>query len=291
MRTELAQDTEALRGLLVHEPAGVLRHERIPFVSYPYEWTFSMLKDAALAPAGPAARRARPGHRPEGLHALQRAVPGLAPGVRGHRLLRAPARGRAVDRLPPVLHALPLPAAAPVAQGRAVPPVAARLDRRHHGRRRCGRCCRSGTASTVGCSRTSSSTHGSRSATPTARRRSRTRSSGSGLKKEILLANVRKMRKLVSAARLEPARGRLDRLRRAQLLHGLGRAAQGRVRSRRGQLPSLGPRLGHRGEQRPLLADRGRGRVHRGGRRRRPGTRWSSSTATSGARATRRSSR
>ena len=26
----------------------VLRHERVPFVSYPYEWTFSMLKDAAL---------------------------------------------------------------------------------------------------------------------------------------------------------------------------------------------------------------------------------------------------
>lgn len=26
----------------------VLRHERIPFVSYPYEWTFSMLRDAAL---------------------------------------------------------------------------------------------------------------------------------------------------------------------------------------------------------------------------------------------------
>jgi SAM-dependent methyltransferase len=46
--TELAEDTAALRGLLVHEPAGVLRHERIPFVSYPYEWTFSMLKDAAL---------------------------------------------------------------------------------------------------------------------------------------------------------------------------------------------------------------------------------------------------
>lgn len=27
---------------------GVLRHERIPFVSYPYEWSFGMLKDAAL---------------------------------------------------------------------------------------------------------------------------------------------------------------------------------------------------------------------------------------------------
>ncbi|MBN1530679.1 MAG: hypothetical protein JW895_16580 [Thermoleophilaceae bacterium] len=48
VRTEVAGDTQALRGLLVHEPAGVLRHERIPFVSYPYEWTFSMLKDAAL---------------------------------------------------------------------------------------------------------------------------------------------------------------------------------------------------------------------------------------------------
>ncbi len=48
VRTETAEHTAALRGLLVHEPAGVLRHERIPFVSYPYEWTFSMLKDAAL---------------------------------------------------------------------------------------------------------------------------------------------------------------------------------------------------------------------------------------------------
>jgi hypothetical protein len=28
--------------------SGLLRHERVPFISYPYEWTFSMLKDAAL---------------------------------------------------------------------------------------------------------------------------------------------------------------------------------------------------------------------------------------------------
>ena len=28
--------------------AGVLNHSRIPFVTYPYEWTFGMLKDAAL---------------------------------------------------------------------------------------------------------------------------------------------------------------------------------------------------------------------------------------------------
>ncbi|HLM09958.1 MAG TPA: hypothetical protein VK307_09620 [Thermoleophilaceae bacterium] len=48
VRTERADGVGLLRELLVHEPAGVLRHERIPFVSYPYEWTFSMLKDAAL---------------------------------------------------------------------------------------------------------------------------------------------------------------------------------------------------------------------------------------------------
>jgi len=46
--TERVEDVTALKDLLVHEPAAVLRHERIPFVSYPYEWTFSMLKDAAL---------------------------------------------------------------------------------------------------------------------------------------------------------------------------------------------------------------------------------------------------
>ncbi len=28
--------------------SAVLRHERVPFVSYPYEWSFSMLRDAAL---------------------------------------------------------------------------------------------------------------------------------------------------------------------------------------------------------------------------------------------------
>ncbi|MCW2766934.1 MAG: methyltransferase [Nocardioides sp.] len=33
---------------LATDVAAVLRHERIPFVSYPYEWTFSMLQDAAL---------------------------------------------------------------------------------------------------------------------------------------------------------------------------------------------------------------------------------------------------
>jgi hypothetical protein len=30
------------------QTAAVLRHERLPFISYPYEWTFGMLRDAAI---------------------------------------------------------------------------------------------------------------------------------------------------------------------------------------------------------------------------------------------------
>jgi hypothetical protein len=39
---------EAAPQLLAGETAGVLRHERVPFISYAYEWPFSMLQDAAL---------------------------------------------------------------------------------------------------------------------------------------------------------------------------------------------------------------------------------------------------
>jgi hypothetical protein len=48
VRTEETSANGQLTGVLRGEAAGMLRHERIPFVSYPYEWPFSMLKDAAL---------------------------------------------------------------------------------------------------------------------------------------------------------------------------------------------------------------------------------------------------
>ena len=48
VRTERADGAPGAAGMLPTETAGVLKHELIPFVSYPYEWTFSMLKDAAL---------------------------------------------------------------------------------------------------------------------------------------------------------------------------------------------------------------------------------------------------
>jgi hypothetical protein len=41
-------ELDAVPDLLEGAAAGVLRHERVPFVSYPYEWPFSMLRDAAL---------------------------------------------------------------------------------------------------------------------------------------------------------------------------------------------------------------------------------------------------
>lgn len=48
--TELLDPADAIAApaILTGDTAGVLRHERIPFVSYPYEWAYSMLKDAAL---------------------------------------------------------------------------------------------------------------------------------------------------------------------------------------------------------------------------------------------------
>ena len=46
--SELVDSSAALPDALAGRAAGVLEHERIPFVSYPYEWPFAMLRDAAL---------------------------------------------------------------------------------------------------------------------------------------------------------------------------------------------------------------------------------------------------
>lgn len=45
---ELDELPATARDALHGGSAGLLRHERIPFVAYPYEWTFGMLQDAAL---------------------------------------------------------------------------------------------------------------------------------------------------------------------------------------------------------------------------------------------------
>lgn len=48
VQTERLIDGSQEKLSVQHEWSGVLKHERIPFISYPYEWPFSMLKDAAL---------------------------------------------------------------------------------------------------------------------------------------------------------------------------------------------------------------------------------------------------
>ncbi len=48
VQTERLDDEARAKLPVKNEWPAVLRHERIPFISYPYEWSFSMLKDAAL---------------------------------------------------------------------------------------------------------------------------------------------------------------------------------------------------------------------------------------------------
>ena len=90
-----------------------LRHERIPFVSYPYEWPFSMLREAALLELELLRAALAEDMILEGRIAIQRPVAGLPPGVHRCRLVRAPGGGRALGRLSPVLQPVPLSAHAP----------------------------------------------------------------------------------------------------------------------------------------------------------------------------------
>ena len=48
VRTEQRSDAKIALGSDIEPWAGVLQHETIPFVSYPFEWSFGMLQDAAL---------------------------------------------------------------------------------------------------------------------------------------------------------------------------------------------------------------------------------------------------
>lgn len=45
IKTEIVKNKEFLK---INENTTVLKHEKIEFISYPYEWTFNQLKDAAL---------------------------------------------------------------------------------------------------------------------------------------------------------------------------------------------------------------------------------------------------
>ena len=48
VRTEIVNSFDSPEVQPQGQWLGVLKHERIPFISYPYEWSFGMLKDAGL---------------------------------------------------------------------------------------------------------------------------------------------------------------------------------------------------------------------------------------------------
>jgi len=48
VRTEIVDSFDSPKVQPQGQWLGVLKHERIPFISYPYEWSFGMLKDAGL---------------------------------------------------------------------------------------------------------------------------------------------------------------------------------------------------------------------------------------------------
>jgi hypothetical protein len=123
--------------------AAVLEHERIPFVSYPYEWTFAMLRDACASTARAASARSRRGPDAEGLVLVQRPVAwGASPcfiDVGSFERLR-PGEPWAGYRQFCMLYLNPLLLQA--YKGVDFRPVAAWQSRRHHAPSTLGTCCR-----------------------------------------------------------------------------------------------------------------------------------------------------
>ena len=124
----------ALLGDIGPEPAYVLEHPRIPFVSYPYEWSFSLLKKAALhhldVQLAALDQRLHPVRRDR----LQRPV--RRPRADLHRppLVPALSGGRDLDRPSPVLHAVPQPLDLLVAARPCPQQLVPRQPRRHRAR-------------------------------------------------------------------------------------------------------------------------------------------------------------
>ena len=89
-----------------------LSHERVPFVSYPYEWPFSMLKDAALLQLRLTSAALAEGLDAQGRVALQRPMasdPSRSSSTSGRS--SALETGEPWSSVSAVLHALPLSAA------------------------------------------------------------------------------------------------------------------------------------------------------------------------------------
>ena len=285
--TELPRTPPPCAGLLVHEPAAVLRHERIPFVSYPYEWTFSMLKDAALlqldlllasleqdlvlkdsTPYNVQFRGARPVFVDVGsFERLREGEPWV--GYRQFCMLYLyPLLLQSLKDVPfqPWLRGS-IDGITP-AQMRGLLSFRDRFRRGLFAQRLPARPARGALRG------------------PPQQVKDEVKRV---FKKEMFVANVRKMRKLVERLEWDPPEG-------VWTAYGERNSYTDEDAQRKDEFVrevatsrALGPRLGHRREQRPLLAHRRRGRPRRSWRSTPTRARSSCSTATCAARATSRS--
>ena len=130
--TRLVTDRESLPPLAARW-AAVLEHERLPVVSYPYEWSFGMLKDAALLQLDVTRAALDEEMMLKGRDRVQRPMARRAPHIHRHRIVHTVRRGRTLRRLPAVLRDVPLSAAAAGVPQRAVPPLAAWQSGGDHG--------------------------------------------------------------------------------------------------------------------------------------------------------------
>ena len=89
------------------EAVAVLEPERVDFVSYPYEWSFGQLRDAALLTLELQERALARGPHPARRQRVQRPVRRRAPALHRHPVVRAPRGRRTVGGVSAVLRALP----------------------------------------------------------------------------------------------------------------------------------------------------------------------------------------
>ena len=126
--TERVEDSSALPRL-DGKWAGVLKHETVPVISYPYEWPFEMLKDAALLQLDVTLAALGDGMT------LKDATPyniqwfGTSPRFIDLGSFTQYEPGEPWAGVPTILPAVSLSAALAGPQGRAVSPLAARQSR------------------------------------------------------------------------------------------------------------------------------------------------------------------
>ena len=248
----------------------VIRPEPIDFVSYPVRVDLRRAAGRRAAHARRPARGARGGVDAARRDGLQRAVPRRPADP--HRLaVVRPARGwRALDRVPPVLRALPgaaRPHGPPRRPARAACcgriPTACRSTSRR-------RSCRGARASTSGSCRTCISTPARSTATPPTTKAAST-ASGVRIDRQRLVGLVGNLRSTVAGLRWNPANTEwsdyADHTSYGDAATASKATIVGELLATTGAHDRLGPRRQHR----PLQPDRGRRRAERPRVRHRPG--------------------